>query len=329
MKVFALAALLTLSVTVVFGRIVIAVLKKRRLSQTILFYVEEHKNKNGTPTMGGIIFILPTLIIAPLFISGSRSFSFVSLGALAAFAVIGFFDDLIKIKYKKNEGLTAWQKIVFQSILALIVSVFVYRMGIKEQYIPFTHIKIDLGAWFIPIGVIIFLSTSNCVNLTDGLDGLAATSSAVYLIFSAILIFVEINYLPADINAQAEYKNLSLTCAVCAAALCGYLVYNTNKASVFMGDTGSLALGGFNACVLILSGNAFYIPLLGITFVMSGVSVIVQVLHYKRTGKRVFLMAPLHHHFQHKGYTESKITYAYKTISVIFGLISILVFLGE
>ena len=329
MKTIVIAALLSFLFAAAFGKVAVALLKKYRLSQTILFYVAEHKEKNGTPTMGGVIFIIPTVAVSLLFLQGSGTFAYVSLGALAVFALIGFLDDLIKIKYRKNEGLTAWQKIVFQSVSALIVTVFAYRIGMTEQYIPFTRIKLDLGVWFVPLGVIVFLATTNCVNLTDGLDGLAATTSAVYLLFAAIMIFCQINFLPPDINAAAEYKNLALTCATCSAALGGYLLYNTNKASVFMGDTGSLALGGFNASVMLVSGNVFCIPVLGVTFVMSGLSVIIQVFHYKRTEKRVFLMAPLHHHFQHKGYSESKITFAYKALCVAFGLAAILVFLGD
>ena len=324
-----LAALISAVFAVAFGFIAVRALKKLKFSQTISGYVVEHAKKNGTPTVGGIIFVVPALAVYLIFRRGSFVYSFAAASIFFAYAVVGLIDDLIKIKFKRNEGLTPIQKIAFETAVAIFSSVFVYRMGLTEQFVPFTRIKIPFYGWFIPVSVLIFLAASNCVNLTDGLDGLAGTDCAVFLVFSAALIIAQSALLPADATALEEYSNLALLCVAAAAALGGFLLYNTSKASVFMGDTGSLALGGLIASVMIFSGNAFYIPVLGITFVATGVSVILQVAHFKRTGRRIFLMAPLHHHFQHKGYSESKIVYAYKLVTVAAGIVSLLIYIGD
>lgn len=321
------ALLLSLILTVVWGHFAVKILRRLNFSQTILSYVGEHKQKNGTPTLGGVIFVIPSIILFLIFSEGNKLFSLFVLAVFFAFFVVGFLDDFIKIKYRKNQGLKPYQKIIFQLVIAILAGVFVCRMGITHQYIPFTNIFIDFDWWFLPIGVIVFLSSTNCVNLTDGLDGLAATTSCIYLLFSALLIYVQMKALPNYYQTPQEYYNVILLCGICAFSLIGYLCYNTNKASVFMGDAGSLALGGLCAGVFMMSGNTFYIPILGIVFVASGVSVIIQVLHYKRTKRRVFLMAPLHHHFQHLGYSESKIVYWYKIVCIIAGLCCIICYL--
>ena len=324
---YVLAAIISVLVSVIFGFVAVRLLKRFRLNQTISGYVKEHSEKNGTPTMGGLIFVVPAILTLIIFRRGESLLATVAAAVFAAYATVGFIDDFIKIKFRRNEGLTPWQKIIFQVFIAAFASAFVCRMGLYEQFIPFTDIKISFGWWFLPVGVIVFLSSSNCVNLTDGLDGLAATTSAAYLVFSAALIFLQKKYVSIDAAATAEYENLILLCVICAASLSGFLLFNTNKASVFMGDTGSLALGGLLSAVLMISGNTFYIPVIGLTFVLSGLSVIIQVAHYKRSKKRVFLMAPLHHHFQHKGYAEAKIVFAYKLITILAGLISLIAYL--
>ena len=174
--------------------------------------------------------------------------------------------------------------------------------------IPYTDFSVDIGWGMLPLGVFVFLATVNSVNLTDGLDGLAGSVSAVFFFFLAALLGFQ----------QAE-GSLALLSYCLTGALLAYLVFNTNRASVFMGDTGSLSLGGFAACVALFSGNALVIPIVGITFVVSSISVMLQVIYYKKTGKRVFLMAPVHHHFQELGYTEGKIVYAYSVVTAICG----------
>lgn len=299
---------------------------KRKAKQPILKYVTEHYEKSGTPTMGGIAF---TTVTAAVFIlsGGLTLISGVSLLIFAIYAAIGFLDDYIKIKFGKNEGLSPAQKIIFQTLVAVIAAVFCFYRGLTKIYIPFTDKLVDIGYMFIPLGIFVFLSTTNCVNLTDGLDGLAASVSAITLLSVAVIIVLQTDKLAKFYVDKSEYVGLSILSFCCAGSLSGYLLFNSSKASLFMGDTGSLGLGGLIASVYMFSGNALYIPIIGIMFVLSGISVIVQVLYFKRTKKRVFLMAPLHHHFQHKGYSECKITVWYSLVTLVVGLFCILNFI--
>ena len=172
-----------------------------------------------------------------------------------------------------------------------------------------------------------FLATTNCVNLTDGLDGLAGGVSYVYLLISYLLLNIQIRLFSNNFVNLQEGANLALLMLIQAGAIIGFLLFNTFSATVFMGDTGSLYLGGLIATTAIFSSNTLFIPFLGIMFVLSGISVIIQVLVYKKSKKRVFLMAPLHHHFEYKGYSESKIVFAYKLITLIVGLLCIITIL--
>ena len=326
---YVLAALTALALSVFIGFFAVKLLKKYGLKQTVSKYVGEHREKNGTPTMGGVIFVLPAIAVSLLYFKGKALLSLVSLAVFFAYALVGFFDDFIKVKFRRNEGLSPMQKIVFQLAIAVVFSVFTYKTGLTEQYIPYTKIKTDLGFFIIPLGVFVLTASTNCVNLTDGLDGLAGTVSAICLLFLSAVVLLQAETIKGGGAAVEEYRNLSLTSVAAAFSIVGFLVFNVNKASVFMGDTGSLALGGLIGSAFTLTGNVFSIPVIGITFVLSGVSVIVQVLHYKRTKKRVFKMAPFHHHLQHSGYSESKITYIYKVLTVAAGLSLLICYLGD
>lgn len=326
MKELAIVALISLALSLVFGAFSIPVLRRIKAGQTILKYVETHKVKSGTPTMGGLFFIIPAVIV--FFVCCRAKLAIVSAVIGLAFMGVGFIDDFIKVKFKRNEGLTATQKIIFQGLIAVVAGVFCYENGITHFNIPFTNESLDLGVITILFVAVIFIATTNCVNLTDGLDGLAGTSCAVYLIFLTLLISSQVESFGVLRFQVEEYSALKTLCVSLFGALLGFLLFNTNKASVFMGDTGSLSLGGFVAAISIFSSNALFIPVIGITFVLSGISVIVQVFVYKRTKKRVLLMAPLHHHFQLKGYAESKITYAYGLITAIMGVVSVIPYWG-
>ena len=170
----------------------------------------------------------------------------------------------------------------------------------------------------------VFLATTNCVNLTDGLDGLAGGVSYLYFMLIYIILHLQIKLFSNNFVSVDEAKNLALLAFIQSGALIGFLFYNSYSAKVFMGDTGSLYIGGLIAVLSIFSSNTLFIPILGIMFVMSGISVIVQVIVFKKSGKRVFLMAPLHHHFEYKGHSESKIVFVYKFITLLFGIICIL-----
>ncbi len=322
MKKLVLTGLLALVLTFVSGLLSLPILRRLKAGQPILKYVKTHEDKNGTPTMGGLFFILPAVII--FFIFGGGRMAVVSAVIGLSFMAVGFIDDFIKVKFKTNEGLKAYQKILFQSAIAIVAGIFCFNNGITVFHLPFTKKSVELGLITIPFVALIFIATTNCVNLTDGLDGLAGGSCAVYFVFIALLIGAQTVSMEHLYLQTQEYYNLQLLCVSLVGALLGFLIFNTNKASVFMGDTGSLALGGLVAGISIFSSNALFIPLIGITFVLSGISVIVQVLYYKRTKKRVLLMAPLHHHFQLKGYSESKIAYVYALTTSVLGAVSVL-----
>ena len=301
---FALSLLLTFAV--------LPLLKKLKAGQYILGYVKEHYSKKGTPTMGGLIFITAIIAVCVVGYGFSDRVINLTLIIVGGFMLVGFLDDFLKLYRHENEGLKPYQKILFQLAIAVIASIFCYVNGITQLNVPFGGgLSFNIGWGIIPFVLFVFLATVNCVNLTDGLDGLAGGVSLVYLVFIGIIL---------AINGDS----LAGICFTAVGSLAAFLLFNTNKASVFMGDTGSLALGGLIACVTVFSNNSLYLPVLGITFVASGISVIVQVIYYKRTGKRVFLMSPLHHHLQMKGLAEGKIAYIYSAITAVSGCLLLL-----
>lgn len=319
MSTFILACISSVTLSVALGYVLIPLLRKIKAGQQILKYVQTHKDKNGTPTMGGLFFIASAVIIFIIFGGLNGRVGTVAMAIGLAFMLVGFIDDFIKVKLHRNEGLKAYQKILFQIGIAVLAGVFSYVNGITSFNIPFTYEKIDLGWWTVPIVALIFIAITNSVNLTDGLDGLAGSVSGAYLICMVALMSVQYGKYSANFINKSEYESLLLLSTCLIGAILGFLVFNTNKAKVFMGDTGSLSLGGFLGSISIFSLNSFFIPIIGIMFALSSISVIVQVLHYKRRKRRVFLMAPLHHHFQLKGYTEAQITYCYSLITLLIG----------
>ncbi len=319
-----LAVLSSLALTVLLGYCVIPILKKIKAGQPILKYVETHKDKNGTPTMGGLFFISASIIIFAFFGGFTGRIATVSVAIGLAFMSVGFLDDFIKIKLRRNEGLKAYQKIIFQVSIAVLAGTFAFVNGITQFNLPFVNQRIELGFWTIPVVAVIFIAITNSVNLTDGLDGLASSVSAVYLAITVALISLQAVRFDSYFTADNEYFALNLLSSCLVGGLLGFLVFNSNKAKVFMGDTGSLSLGGFLGSISIFSLNSFFIPIIGIMFTVSSISVIVQVAHYKRTKKRVLLMAPLHHHFQLKGYSETQIAYCYSLITAVAGGVCLL-----
>ncbi len=309
-KIF-IALLCAFAASALLMMLILPLLKRMKAGQYILGYVKEHKSKGGTPTMGGLAFICAIIIVGLCMLGfGNRETNLI-LTITASFTVVGFLDDFLKIYHKENEGLKPYQKIIFQVAIAIVAALFCYFNGKTALNIPFSKISVDIGWGIIPLVVFIFIATVNCVNLTDGLDGLAGGTSCAYLLIMGIMLAL-------------RGSDTGLLCFIGVGAVAAFLIFNTNKAAVFMGDTGSLALGGFISCVSVFSGNSLYIPLLGIMFVISGISVIIQVIYYKRTRRRIFLMAPVHHHFQMKGHTECKITYAYFAITCLVGIFSLI-----
>jgi len=317
LKSYISAFLISAVLSVMLGFALIPLLKKLKAGQSILSYVKEHQQKGGTPTMGGLFFVATAVIVTLAFcgVKDRLALAICSIGV--AYAAVGFIDDFIKIRLKHNEGLKPYQKILFQLSVGIIASLFAYKNGADSINIPFAQKTLWLGKISIPFYVFVFIATTNCVNLTDGLDGLAGGVSYIYLAIMAAIILLQ--------EEGVIFSNTSAITALCVSgSLLGFLVFNTNKASVFMGDTGSLALGGFISAVSIFSKNALYILIVGIIFVLTGISVIVQVVHFKKTGRRVFLMSPIHHHFQMKGISEAKIAFVYKFITLCAGLICLI-----
>ncbi len=300
--IFILAVLIGLAV----APLVVHICRKHKLGQTVLHYVEKHSTKSGTPTMGGIIFIFAGLLASACFLWRDSFLAWTSLLVMFAFGLLGFLDDYIKIHFHQNEGLKPYQKIIGQTAIALIIAFLIYyEVGTS---LNFFGLVIDLKWGIIPFAVLVFLATVNSVNLTDGLDGLAGGVSFVYLLFfGAITVLI----------GSQGMDMLALAIFAVAGGVLSFLAFNSFPAKIFMGDTGSLALGGFIACVGLFSGNILYLPIMGLMFVLSALSDIIQVLHFKRTRKRVFLMAPLHHHFEKKGVHENRIVTIYIIVTVL------------
>ncbi len=305
--------------------LVIKLMGKLKAKQTVLGYVKQHEHKSGTPTMGGFIFLLPTIVFS---IVEFQRFSLVAAAVTAGFCVLGFLDDFIKIRYSRNLGLKPYQKIVGQLGLSFAAGWFAYASKDVGSAInlPFTALTLDMSWGIIPFVMLTYVATTNCVNLTDGLDGLAGyTSVAYFLGFGALLFFIYSNALASG-NEQYAKEILSL-CVFCASVLggvLGYLVFNGYPAKIMMGDTGSLALGAACASVAVFSKNPLLIVTSGIMYVLSGISVILQVLHFKLTKKRIFLMAPFHHHLEMKGLHESKIVTVYFVASMVGGALTLI-----
>lgn len=311
---------------------ILPLLRRLKAGQNILVYVSEHSGKQGTPTMGGIAFILTVVCVSSIFCNWSIRGTAVAVAVFTAYGIVGFLDDFIKIKFKRNMGLHAYQKILVQLAIAILVGLFVYSdvaIGDKLR-VPFTDKQINVGFWIVPFVVFIYLACTNGVNLTDGLDGLATSTTICFLAGMIVLLKRELTLLNAigDTYAYTQTKDLITLCFLACGALTAFLLFNCNNAKVFMGDTGSLALGAMVACVAIFSRMSLFIPILGIMFVVSCVSVILQVVYFKCTkGKRIFLMAPYHHHLQKKGWSETRICVLYCVVTVC--IILLITCLGE
>ncbi len=322
------AALTACGLSVIIMPLVIKISKALKIRQTILSYVDNHMSKSGTPTMGGAGFIIAAIAGSIAFSERERTLLLISLTVMAGYAVVGFLDDFIKVCYKRNEGLTPLQKIIFQVLIAAIVAVTAYHSSLvgSAVYIPFTLKTVDLGWFSVVINVLMFLAMTNSVNLTDGLDGLASKVTAAYLVFFGAIVF----YAAATLYgpAAAEYRNLTLMCAALFGALVGFVCYNGYPAKIFMGDTGSLSLGGALAVLAVMTRLDFIVPIIGVMYVVSSLSVIIQVAHFKRTGKRVFLMAPFHHHLEHKGVHENRIVSVYTAVTAAAGAVTYLLTLA-
>ncbi|NLL44609.1 MAG: phospho-N-acetylmuramoyl-pentapeptide-transferase [Mollicutes bacterium] len=316
-----LAMMIGFIMAVIFGLILIPLLKRFNVSQRVSIFLEKkHKKKEGTPTMGGLIFIVPTLLtIILLLIMGKIEFSenlFIVLFVFVSYATLGFIDDYLIIKRKNNKGLTEIQKLFGQLLIALVFF-FIFMKSGNEPIVDIhtLNIKIDLG-WFYGIFLLfVLVASSNAVNITDGLDGLAGGLSAI-----AFLAFGLISW-----NARwtLGYEDIAIFCFVLVGSLFGFLVYNSHPAKVFMGDTGSLSLGATLASVAILTNHEITLIVVAGVFVVETLVCIIQMLSLRYRGKKVFLMTPLHHHFEKLGWAESDIVKMFWVIGLILSMMAI------
>jgi phospho-N-acetylmuramoyl-pentapeptide-transferase len=285
------------AIAVLLGPICIPILHRLKFGQRIREEgPKHHQTKSGTPTMGGLVIIL-ALALTTLKFAFSSMDMLLLLFATVAFGLIGFKDDFIKVVNKRNLGLRAKQKLALQFIATLVLfgGLWWHWHNTGETFrvtIPFTHLALELGAFYVIFLLIVLLGTTNAVNLTDGLDGLLSGTAAI--VFAAYTFYAYWN---------TEY-DVALFCAAMVGALIGFLMFNKHPAKVFMGDTGSLAIGGALAMVAVLTHSELGLILFGLVFVIETLSVIIQVFAFQTFGKRVFRMSPIHHHFELSGWSE-------------------------
>ncbi len=302
---------------VVFGFFFIPFLKKINFGQRIGEYVgENHRKKEGTPTMGGLIFLIPTIAtITYLCLSDRIEFTYnlgIVLLVFVLYAILGFLDDFLSIKRGKNEGLTIAQKFIGQIIIALLFFyIYMKYDGDTTFAISSLNINIDLGWLYGGFILLLLVGFSNAVNLTDGLDGLAGGLSAIsFIAFALVSLFI-------------GQEDMGIFCFILVGTLGGFLMFNSYPARVFMGDTGSLALGAVLATIAILTKREVTLFIICFPFVFETASSIIQIGYYKLTKKRVFLNSPIHHHFEKEGFEEPDIVKAFYLFGIIFSLLGI------
>lgn len=330
----AMASLTAFLISLIFGPMIIRWLKEINFGQNIRReHVEQlydlHKHKQGTPTMGGIIIILAIGSATLLWADILNQYVILTLVSFLWLGLLGFADDYIKVVKKRNLGLTAKSKLIGQIALGLILAVYimVFTPIPAAISIPFMkHLTISLGLCYILFVILVIVSATNAVNLTDGLDGLAIGCTVIAAITYSVLSYISGNVLLTDylnIFYLPGSGELAVFCAAMIGAGLGFLWFNSYPATVFMGDTGSLALGGGIGVVAVFIKKELLLFLVGGIFVIEALSVVLQVLWFKTTKKRLFLMSPIHHHFQLLGWSESKIIIRFWIVGIVMALLSL------
>lgn len=316
-----LAMMIGFILSVIMGLILIPLLKRLKIKQKVsVFLKKRHQEKNGTPTMGGLIFIIPTIltVIILLFMNKIELTEnlFIVMFVFIAYALLGFIDDYLSIKRGHNEGLTEIQKLFGQLLIALIFFYIFMRSGSSPVLdIHTIGIKINMG-WFYGIFLLfVLVASSNAVNLTDGLDGLAGGLSAI-----AFLAFALISW---NSKYVAGSEDIAIFCFILVGSLLGFLLFNTHPAKVFMGDTGSLALGGTLASVAIITSHEITLIIVAGVFVVETLACIIQMISVRYFHRKVFLMAPLHHHFEKLGWDERDVVKVFWTVGLMLSMAAI------
>ncbi len=326
----ALAALMALLLSFLIGPYLIRTLTANQIGQTIREDgPASHSVKAGTPTMGGTLIILALVISTLLLADISNIYVLLALFVTLGYGVIGFVDDTLKLRRKSSKGLTMTTKLLCQIGVALVAVVTLYMQPSFDSVvgIPFLkNLRPDIGIWYIPFAILVIVGSSNAVNLTDGLDGLAIGPVMVAAATYALIVYVTGHVKFAEylqIPYVGRVGELAIFCAAMVASGLGFLWFNTYPAQMFMGDVGSLALGAALGIVAVMSKNEILLLIVGGIFVAEALSVIFQVFSFKFRGKRVFLMAPIHHHYELKGWPEPQIIVRFWIISVICALLGL------
>ena len=316
MILITVSALIALILALLGGVIHIDFLKKKMYKQYVLEDApENHKAKNGTPTTGGIFLVIASIIasiIALLMAQKTTTQAFIVLITLLFYTFAGFKDDIRKIKGKHNQGLTAKGKLFFQFAIAFLPVFYAFLTG---------HDSLTLGSWslslgwlYVPFGILLITGTSNAVNLTDGLDGLAGTNMVISLLAFTIMLFA------------CGQTDIAIICSAVMGATLGFLYFNHYPAKVFMGDTGSLALGGFLGAIAVMGHLELWLLLIGIVYFLETLSVMLQVFSYKTFKRRIFKMSPIHHHFELLGWNEKKVVTVFSMVTFIGCAVALYIF---
>ena len=319
MEKLLIAGAIAAGVVIMLAPICIPILHKLKFGQSIREEgPKSHQVKSGTPTMGGI-FLITGIVAATLIIAEWNAEIFLALFILLGHFILGFIDDYLKVVHKKNQGLLARYKLAGQILIAGVTTAVANSLLTDFEptiWLPVLDEKIFAGVLYLPFMFFVMVGASNAVNLTDGLDGLASGCMAIAASCYAVICLL------------TGHEELAIFCAATVGACIGFLKFNFHPAKVFMGDTGSLALGGAFAAVGILSRTEILLAVVGFVFVCEALSVILQVISFQTTGKRIFRMSPLHHHFELGGWSEVKVVFVFWTVGLIFGVIGLTLLQG-
>ncbi|MDP3112741.1 MAG: phospho-N-acetylmuramoyl-pentapeptide-transferase [Thermodesulfovibrionales bacterium] len=328
----ALAVITAMLITFILGPGIIKRLRRFSVTQHIRDDgPQTHLGKTGTPTMGGVLIIISILITILLWGDLTNAYIWVMVFSIAGFGAIGFIDDYLKIIKKDSKGLRACYKFGAQILLALMIGMFLY-MNPKDPFsavlsVPFFKKWLfDLGWFYIPFSVVVIVGSSNAVNLTDGIDGLAIGLVGIAVLATGILVYISGNFKFSQ-YLQVLYLpgtgELTVLCGAMLGASLGFLWYNSYPADVFMGDVGSLSLGGSLGTLAVITKHEIVLAVVGGIFVIETLSVVLQVSSFKLTGKRIFRMAPIHHHFELKGWPEPKVIVRFWIVGIMLALLSL------
>ncbi|MFN8058841.1 MAG: phospho-N-acetylmuramoyl-pentapeptide-transferase [Vicinamibacterales bacterium] len=329
----AAASITALAISLLMGPWLIRKLREFQIGQIIRQAgPESHKAKAGTPTMGGLLILASALVPTLLWADLTNAYVWIAVVATAAFGGVGFLDDYLKVVRRTHHGLAPRFKLLGQFAIALLVGVALLVLAEKGLYTTrlifpfFKRLIPDLGVFYVPFAMFVLVAASNAVNLTDGLDGLAISLFTVAVVTYTALAYVTGHRTFADYLLIVRFPlaaELTIFCGALVGASLGFLWYNSYPAEVFMGDVGSLALGGALGTVAILIKQELLLPLVGGVFALELLSVVIQVTSFRLTGKRVFRMAPIHHHFELSGWSEPKVYARFVIVGIVFALFSL------